>query len=35
MTVSFGGCKVAFTLACLLTAMIALIALGVWTWVPH
>jgi hypothetical protein len=35
MTVSFVGCKVALTLAGLLTVMIALIALGVWVWVPH
>ena len=35
MTVSFVGCKAAFTLAGLLTVMIALIALGVWIWVPH
>jgi hypothetical protein len=35
MTVSFAGCKVVLTLAGLLTVMIALIALGVWIWVPH
>jgi hypothetical protein len=35
MTVSFGGCKVAFALAGLLAVMIALTTLGVWIWVPH
>jgi len=35
MTASFVGCKVALVLVGLLTVMIALLALGVWIWVPH